>query len=1126
EPVHSSINCNRIQKYILFMSPEFSRLESQTSDMAPTEYPGDITHISVSNLEPFTQYCAVLVFENNGGFRSPESRRECIVTPQTTPAPPENVYIKSHTSTTVTLSWKSPRRSFGVVTKFHIFYWEGEDEIPKAVEVKPGGQEQIDFVLSGLKANTNYRLQVRTVNSAGVSEPSETISFTTDEGLPGPVSHLMNISRTSNSVRLKWQLPQQQNGDLINFIVNCELKDSIFSNVLPKTQPAKPKVIQPSVLELNVSNLIPASLYTCSVKATTKIGTGEPATVNVWTRPEALSPPSSPEITKITETTATLKLQSPRDRTVSYYRIIVEKIDSDQEKSRKKRHVPQYISAISRDFQTALRDGENSYITAQLSPGQLSGIFVVGDNKTYNGYFNGPLQQNQKYIFWLGVYSDIDGMVQRVFVKTDRPVVARSMRATDSASSVPVIVGVIVVFILLIAILAVLLLIWRRRHTAEEREKAEIPSFGPTIIPEPETSTLPTPVGKTICYFQDWMHVVMILILIAENGEAEPLIENACSDVLDTQPAYLNTSEIIPPIKVEDLWDYIRTAKLDDLEGLKKEFKLLPAGITSTCEAARKNENKLKNRYGNIIAYDHTRVVLDVDGYDPHDDYINADYIDGYNKHRAYIAAQGPSKPTINDIWRMAWKENSKTVIMLTNPTESGKKKCEQYWPDEGCEQYGSISVQLLDVDILPDFTVRTFLISKSGQSKYLKQFHYTTWPDHGVPRFGHSLLLFRQKIRAYDSLDNGAVIIHCSAGVGRTGTYIAVDTQLEKAKSEGVIDVYNFVQLMRTQRVNMVQTLEQYIFVYDCLLEALICGDTTVSNHAFPEVFTDLCLFDADISKTKLEEQFEILKLLSTTIERDESTTALRPENIFKNRCKNIVPANRCRPYLITAYEGCNDYINAVFLNSYCKKDHLLVTQMPLPNTVIDFWRLVYDHKSYCIVMLNEVEKNDETCQQYWTENPEGVIYGPFKIETTSVIKSDPIVTVRDFILTCTEMPNVSARHVRQFHFHRWQEGSATPSSHRALLQLVHLTNLWQQPHHGPITVHCMNGASRSGLFCAALTILERMKKDKEVDVFQAVKQLRLNRTQLIDNMEQYQFCHELVMEYLSIPDVTTILS
>ncbi|KAL8625683.1 hypothetical protein ACOMHN_043958 [Nucella lapillus] len=835
--------------------------------------------------------------------------------------------------------------------------------------------------------------------------------------------------------------------------------------------------------------------------------------------------PIAPVIKKVTDTTVTLDIHHSGDLTVSFYRLIVERLQdpsSEGGRRRRKRDTldpPSDLQHLDVNFDTAERLGLSAYITAQLARQKVGGAFTVGDNNTYDGFFNGPLQKDTAYDIWLVAFSDVDGTLKESFAKTESPVVVRALTAPPPASHLPVIVGVLIVFILLVLIFAILLLVWRRRHvSAEEREKAELPSFGPAILPEPDTSPPPTPLSEGVC---------VLASLDACSTEAEPLLEASSARPVESEPVYSNVGAgvTVAPIRVEDLWDYIRNNKTNDLEGLKREYKMLPAGLTATCEVARSDENKTKNRYGNIIAYDHTRVVLDPLDDDPTDDYINANYIDGYNHPRAYIAAQGPNIPTLKDLWRMIWKENSKTLIMLTNLTETGKKKCEQYWPEEGCQQYGPISVQLMDTDELPDFTIRTFLLTKGGQSKYLKQFHFTTWPDHGVPRFGHSLLLFRQKIRAYDNLDNGAVIVHCSAGVGRTGTYISIDTQLERARAEGIIDVHNFVQLMRTQRVNMVQSFEQYVFVYDSLLEALICGDTTVSSHAFPEVYNDLCLYDSDIGKTKLEEQFEILKLLSTTIERDESTTALTPDNIFKNRCKNIVPANRCRPYLMTPIDGCNDYINAVFLNTYQRRDGLLVTQMPLPNTVSDFWRLVYDHKCHTIVMLNDVDDKDETCQQYWTEETCGGSYGPFIVETTAQIRSDPSVTLRDFTLTNVNKPQASPRVVRQFHFHRWAEGSAVPASSRAFLDLIATVDTWlDHTGHMPIAIHCMNGASRSGLLCAVMHILDRLHKDKELDVFQAVKQMRLNRTQFIDNMEQYKFCHDILLEHLSNPDSSSI--
>lgn len=228
-----------------------------------------------------------------------------------------------------------------------------------------------------------------------------------------------------------------------------------------------------------------------------------------------------------------------------------------------------------------------------------------------------------------------------------------------------------------------------------------------------------------------------------------------------------------------------------------------------------------------------------------------------------------------------------------------------------------------------------------------------------------------------------------------------------------------------------------------------------------------------------------------------------------------------------MTPVEDYNDYINAVFLNGYRRKDAFIVTQMPLPNTVVDFWRLVYDHNSYCIVMLNEMSGKDETCEIYWTLDTCGERYGPFIVETTAEIKSDPSVTVRDFTITNTLNPQEMPRVVRQFEFHRWPDCSNVPSSKVAMLELLDMVDRSQKQYgNKPVVVHCMNGASRSGLFVASSCVLERIRVDKEVDVFQAVKQMRLNRSQHIDNIEQFRFCHEIALEYLSTTSTLTTFS
>ncbi|XP_052095466.1 receptor-type tyrosine-protein phosphatase kappa-like isoform X3 [Mytilus californianus] len=1064
----STWNCDNIAKYQVFITSSWKGFQPQAVHVSG-DTPADAKNrksVLVSDLNPGTEYCVRMSFSNDRAFVSPKSERKCAKTPKTTPLQPRNLRKVKSSSTTITVAWEQPYSPYSVVVNtYHLAYWKATNQLSTKTGMEVvSNNPNVEHSITDLEPNTKYNIEVQATNSAGLGDPSFFVGFT-DENLPSKIALFRNTSRSDTSITLEWEHPRITNGKLLYYLVRCKAEATLSFMDMHIKEAHVPMDKQSHLF----NDLHPATKYLCSISASSRAGIGTATNIVVWTQSSELKEPPVPSIVDRTDTTITIKIGQVLDPTVSFYRVIVE-----ETKRIAKREVPEMIKDVRLDFSTAVALGSRAYVTAQLNKQQphVIGNFVVGDNQTYNGFYNAPLSPSKQYDVWYGAFAMVDGILRQSIVKAEKQVVAASIEPAPEANHVPVIVAVLVVFILLILVFALLLFLWRKRHMAAEREKAEMPNFGPTIIPEPDTSTPSTPVG-------------------------------AC---------------VIPSVRVEDLWDYVKQKKENDVEGFRTEYRLIPAGLTACCEVAQKSENKIKNRYGNIIAYDHSRVILTPVADDVNDDYTNANYIDGYKREKAYIAAQGPTKPTIDDIWRMVWQEDSKTIIMLTNPTETGKKKCEQYWPIEGKQEYAGLIVEFLECQYLPDFSIRTFRISKDDKTTVVKQFHYTTWPDHGVPRFGNSLLLFRQKIRLHDNLDNGPPIIHCSAGVGRTGTYIAIDVNLDQAKNEGIVDVHNFVQLMRTQRVNMVQTLEQYLFVYDVLLEALICGDTTVPVQKYLDTLSDLLQYDESISKTKMDEQFEVLRLLSATIEKDDTTSALHPENIFKNRSTEIIPANRCRPYLTTQVEDHNDYINAVFLNGYARKDAFVITQMPLPNTIVDFWRLIIDHNSYCIVMLNEIDKTDKTCEQYWTLETCGESYGPFIVETTAEIKSDPSVTVRDFTITNTLNPQEVPRVVRQFHFHRWPEGANVPNSKAALLELLDMVENWQkQSGNKPVTVHCMNGVLRSGLFVAANYVLERIKADKEVDVFQAVKQMRLNRPQLIDTLEQFKFCHEIAFEYLN---------
>ncbi|XP_015185172.1 PREDICTED: receptor-type tyrosine-protein phosphatase kappa-like [Polistes dominula] len=233
---------------------------------------------------------------------------------------------------------------------------------------------------------------------------------------------------------------------------------------------------------------------------------------------------------------------------------------------------------------------------------------------------------------------------------------------------------------------------------------------------------------------------------------------------------------------MNDNWTNLICASKDDGNALS-----FPRGQTKSWDYGKLPQNKSKNRYGNLIAYDETRVVLKKLADDPFSDYINANYIKGYKKEKRYIATQGPKAKTIIDFWRMIWQENVFVICMLTNIIENGKTKCEQYWPDIGKKKkYGDVLVFNSTQNIFADYTFRILHVTCNDETRKVEHLHYTAWPDHGVPNYTHSVVTFLKKILAKE-IGNGPMVVHCSAGIGRTGTIILCDICLRRAAAEGV---------------------------------------------------------------------------------------------------------------------------------------------------------------------------------------------------------------------------------------------------------------------------------------------------------------------------------------------------
>lgn len=318
-------------------------------------------------------------------------------------------------------------------------------------------------------------------------------------------------------------------------------------------------------------------------------------------------------------------------------------------------------------------------------------------------------------------------------------------------------------------------------------------------------------------------------------------------------------------------------------------------------------------------------------------------------------------------------------------------------------------------------------------------------------------MLKFLKKVKTLNPSHAGPIVVHCSAGVGRTGTFIVIDAMMDMIHSEQKVDVFEFVSRIRNQRPQMVQTDVQYTFIYQALLEYYLYGDTELDVSSLERHLQTLHSTATHFDKIGLEEEFR--KLTNVRIMKENMRTGNLPANMKKARVIQIIPYDFNRVILsMKRGQEFTDYINASFIDGYRQKDYFMATQGPLAHTVEDFWRMVWEWKSHTIVMLTEVqEREQDKCYQYWpTEG--SVTHGDITIE----IKSDTLseaISIRDFLVTFKQplaRQEEQVRMVRQFHFHGWPE-VGIPAEGKGMIDLIAaVQKQQQQTGNHPITVHC----------------------------------------------------------------------
>ncbi|KAF7230403.1 transcript variant X21 [Nothobranchius furzeri] len=1067
------------------------RLRFGRKDVDPLtviEFPERENHYTTKEIHKGASYTFRLSARNKVGFGE-ETVKEVTTNEDVPSGYPQNIKAEGATTSTVQVSWQPVllAERNGQIVKYALQYKDiNSPRSPSELFITA---PESTVLLDGLRADTTYDIKMCAFTSKGSGPYSPSVQFRTqpvDQAVFAKNFHVKAAMKTS--VLLMWDIPDSYNAA------------QPFTILYDNGQSVE---VDGKLTQKLITGLQPETQYSFLLTNRGNSAGGLQHRVSTMTAPDVLR--TKPYMVGKTNSDGMVTVELPSvqtsERVWGYYIVVVPLKKQRTGKFFKPWDSPdemnldellKEINQTSRGLRFQRHAEPKAYIAAYFK--DLPKEFTLGDGKIYGDFENKQLQNGQEYIFFVLAVLEMSENIMYATSPYSDPVISADIDPQpiiDEEEGLIWVVGPVLAVVFIICIVIAILLykrsFYRKRAETEARKGSlpnskEMPLHHPTDPVELRRLNFQTPGSGASSY-----------------------------------PSNLHLSSMAshPPIPIMELADHVERLKANDNLKFSQEYESIDPGQQFTWEHSNLEVNKPKNRYANVIAYDHSRVLLSaIDGI-PGSDYINANYIDGYRKQNAYIATQGSLPETFGEFWRMIWEQRSAIVVMMTKLEERSRVKCDQYWPTRATETYGLIQVTLLDTVELATYCVRTFALFKNGSSekREVRQFQFTAWPDHGVPEHPTPFLAFLRRVKACNPPDAGPMVVHCSAGVGRTGCFIVIDAMLERIKHEKTVDIYGHVTLMRAQRNYMVQTEDQYVFIHDALQEAVNCGTTEVPARNLYAYIQKLTQTEGGENVTGMELEFK--RLANTKAHTSRFISANLPCNKFKNRLVNIMPYESTRVCLqpIRGVEG-SDYINASFIDGYRQQKAYIATQGPLAETTEDFWRMLWEHNSTIVVMLTKLrEMGREKCHQYWPAE-RSARYQYFVVDPMAEYNM-PQYILREFKVT--DARDGQSRTVRQFQFTDWPE-QGVPKSGEGFIDFigqVHKTKE-QFGQDGPITVHCSAGVGRTGVFITLSIVLERMRYEGVVDIFQTVKMLRTQRPAMVQTEDQYQFCYRAGLEYL----------
>ncbi|KAK5866709.1 hypothetical protein PBY51_011269 [Eleginops maclovinus] len=741
-----------------------------------TEHLGpDTTKFIFSGLRPGRLYQVELL-----SLSGELSNRACSEG-RTAPTPPTSFLFGGVTNTSLEITWVAP-----LDCDYDDFdlQWTPQDRLSVTDPYRsPASRSRI---LQGLFPGRRYSFSLRTVSGgAGAAAYSSPI-HNSIRTRPGGVQGLHCRPQSSTSISCSWTPPQ---ADYDSYSIEC-----LDSRVMVYSRRTGS-----DAMAYVIEQLQPHRRYDVCVKTISDQSTSEEARDSVVTMID--SPPLPPPSTRIsvysavvTESSILFRVNcswfSDSNGAVRFFTVVVAESQGDEEEQPQQQHpLPSYRDYQSnssiRSFQTGFFPSscsDSKHHSFQLFLG--TGALPLGGpcqyidpalSESIPGQFcDGPLKPRTAYRLSIRAFTQLFDDQQRA-----------SPLYSDTYLSLPVVTeaeplnGVIegvsagmFLIVMMVGITALLVCRQKTRKVVQER----------TVVRMSERRE-----GLTAGLHQ----------------------------------------QVRGPIKVLSFESHFNKLQADSNYLLSEEYEdLKDIGRNQIFDSALLPENRGKNRYNNIHPYDSTRVKLSCVDDDPSSDYINASYMPGNNSRREYVAAQGPLPGTKDDFWKMVWEQNVTNMVMVTQCVEKGRVKCDHYWPlDHEPLYYGDLIVRMLSESVLPEWTIREFnMCSEDQVSRLVRQFHYTVWPDHGVPETTQSLIQFVRTVRDYvnRSPGSGPTVVHCSAGVGRTGTFMVLDQVLQQLECRDSVDLFGSVLQLRLHRCHMVQTEGQYLYLHQCIRDVL----------------------------------------------------------------------------------------------------------------------------------------------------------------------------------------------------------------------------------------------------------------------------------------------------------------